>query len=190
MNKYIRSVLKDNKFECNLSFVFENEEEADMQAVIDTGCQHSHISYDLIYICFDDNIRKQTKEYYMRNRQRCIGRGVESQNQSINTDTDDVNNERVQIAQRMYDVKIGGISIGNRHMFVSYDTRMVALLGMAFFRDWDMHIGKNKQGETVLLACPNNQLNQDYYLALEKEFGISQKLNAAIVRSVQNRQKS
>lgn len=55
---------------------------------------------------------------------------------------------------------------------------------MEFLKGFDIHIGKNKKGETVLLACPNNQLNQEYYLALEKEFGISQKLNASIINSI------
>ena len=185
MSKYIKSVLTNNKFKCKLSFLFEDEkEETDIDILIDTGCQNSHISADLIYIFLSDEERLNTKAKYMKSRNRHIGLGVESQNKNINQNINDVNNERLIITQHLYDCRLGDMKIGNLKMGISYDTSQVALLGMEFLKAFDIHIGKNKKGETVLLACPNNQLNQEYYLAREKEFGISKKLNASIINSI------
>lgn len=52
---YIRAVLDKNKFLCRLSFNFEGKSDSDLveiDAMIDTGCSHSHISADLVYIFF------------------------------------------------------------------------------------------------------------------------------------------
>ena len=119
----------------------------------------------------------------MKIRNKGIGIGVESSNQKVNTDINDVNNPRVIVLQKMYDVKVNDISIGNKYMNVSYDTSEVALIGMSLLKDWDIHIGTNKQGETVFLGCPYNMLNQEYYLALENEFEIQQNINAAIINN-------
>lgn len=52
---YVRAVLNRNKFMCKLSFYFEGTSNIDLveiDAILDTGCSHSHISADLIYIFF------------------------------------------------------------------------------------------------------------------------------------------
>lgn len=183
---YIRAVLDRNKFMCKLSFNFEGKSDIDLveiDAILDTGCSHSHISADLIYIFFSDKERLKTKEKFMSKRPKSIGTGVESNGKVNNTDANDINNPRVMISQKCYKVYINDICIGNRYLNVSYDTNQVALIGMEILKDWDIHIGKNKQRQTVLLGCPYNQLNQDYYRALENEFGISQNINSSIINN-------
>lgn len=184
--KYIRAILDENKFVCRLSFNFEGKYDIDLvdiDAILDTGCSHSHISADLIYIFFSEEERLGTKGKYMRIRPKGIGTGVESNGKLNNTDTNDVNNPRIMISQKCYNVNINGVYIGNRYLNVSYDTSRVALIGMSILKDWDIHIGKNKQGETVFLGCPYNQLNQEYYIALNNEFGLQQNINAAIINN-------
>lgn len=181
---YIRAVLDKNKFLCRLSFNFEGKSDSDLveiDALIDTGCSHSHISADLVYIFFSDEEILNTKYKYMKTRHKSIGIGVESNGKSNNMNPNDINNPRIMIGQKCYNVNINGVHIGNHYLNVSYDTSKVALIGMSILKDWDIHIGKNKQGETVFLGCPYNQLNQEYYLALENEFELSENLNSAII---------
>lgn len=181
--KYIRSVLKNNRFTVSLKLKFEGMEESEIEAILDTGCHHSHLSIDTMFIFLSDEDIKAEKAKYMRIRHKWIGTGVESSNQKVNTDINDVNNPRIILCQKMYDVKINNVDIGNRYMGVSYDTHMVALIGMFILKDWDIHIGKNKYNETVFLGCPYNKLNQEYYLALNNEFGIQQNINAAVINN-------
>ena len=199
MGAFLRAELVNNVFWTRLTASFEDstlldeDSEIEVQAVIDTGCSDSLVSYDTMFITFDKEGFLKQKEEGLRKRNYGMGVGVETKKSDVIRPTniaEAINNPYVRIWHRFYNINVGGIDIGNRLLSVSYDTSDKVLLGMGFFKDWDIHIGKNKQGKTVLLACPNNQLNQDYYLALEKEFGISQKLNAAIVSNIQNRQKS
>lgn len=180
---YIRSVMKNNKFSVSVKMKFEGTEECEVNALLDTGCKHSHFSIDNIFIYLSDEDIKSDKQKYMKQRRVFIGCGVESQNKDIDNDTTNVENPRIMIQHKMYDVKVNDILIGNRYINVSYDTSYVALIGMSILKDWDIHIGKNKQGETVFLGCPYNMLNQEYYIALEKEFGIQQNINAAIMNN-------
>lgn len=185
--KYIKAVLDSKKkFTCKLSFNFESKDSIDLvevDAILDTGCNHSHISADLIYVFLSDEERLATKEVFMKSRPIGIGYGVESNGKSNNMDKNDINNPRIMIRQKCYDIHINNLSIGNYYLNVSYDTSKVALIGMQILKDWDIHIGKNLDNEVVFIGCPLNKLNQDYYLALENEFGISQNLNAAIVNN-------
>lgn len=182
--KYIKSIMNNNKFLISMKLSFEGKEESEFRAILDTGCQHSHISIDNIFIYLSDNDIRADKQKYMQQRPVYIGRGVESQNKDISQDLKDVKNPRIMIHHKMYDVKINDIPLGNKYLGVSYDTSGVALIGMEILKDWDIHIGKNKQRQTVLLGCPYNQLNQDYYRALENEFGIKENINAAIVNNI------
>ena len=116
--KYIKSILKDNKFLVSIKLRFEGTEESEFNALLDTGCQYSHISIDNIFIYLSDNDIKADKQKYMNQRDVWIGRGVESQNKDINQDGTDVNNPRIIIQHRMYDIKINDIPIGNHYMGV------------------------------------------------------------------------
>lgn len=182
----IRAVLNRNQFKCRLSFNFEGTLEKDLvavDAILDTGCNYSHISANLIYAFFSDKERMDTKAKFMKSRVVTIGKGIESNDKIYNTDITDVNNPSIIIRQRCYNVCINGINIGNRYLSVSYDTSCIALIGMSIMKDWDIHTGKSKDGNIVFLGCPYDQLNQDYYVALENEFGISEKLNSSIVNN-------
>ena len=187
MSKYVRSVLKDNQFKCNLKFKFEDVDTAEVEALIDTGCMYSHISADLIYIFLSDEERKNTKKKYMHSRNVFLCTGIESLNTNINCDLTDVDNPYINIIQNCYNLDVAGVQLGNKRLAISYDTTQVALLGMQFFKDWDIHIGKNKYGETIFIGCPNNLLNQEYYLALEKEFDLSTQINSSIINNYNNK---
>lgn len=52
------------------------------------------------------------------------------------------------------------------------------LLGMDIIRQMDNHIGTSKvTGDTVLLACPENAICDEYLLALKEHFGLENSCN-------------
>lgn len=190
MGSFLKSVLKNNIFEVNLELYFEQPNSKDpldkieIQAKIDTGYYDSFISYYAMFVILSDVELEREKAKWLRLRRYSVGCGVETNSKHIvrpKTLQDAIKNKHVVISNKYYDISIGGVSIGNRILHTSYDRNDKVLLGMGIFKDWDFHVGKNANGETIFLGCPNSKLNQDYYEALEKEFNIASKLNAAIV---------
>ncbi len=180
MRNFIKSKLVNNAFRCNMYFKFENKEDVNISVIIDTGCTSSHISADLIYIFMSDEERLDTKQKYMEIRNKVLGRGIESFNKDINTELS-ISNTNVVIQQKMYNCIINGVHIGNKLLNVSYDTSQAALIGMSILKDWDIHIGKNKNNDIILLACPYENINQEYLKELESEFNLISASNAAII---------
>lgn len=180
---YIIAEIINNKFKCNLKAKFENtvDEDIDIDVIIDTGCTHSHISADLFTIFFSDSEKVNEKDKWIKKRTAGIGKGVESMNQVIDF-TVHKNNPRVVVQHRFYDIKLNNIDIGNAYVNVSYDTHMVALIGMEFIKDIDIHIGiSNKTGKYTLIACPKNKLNDEYYKALDEHFNLGNKILSATI---------
>jgi hypothetical protein len=183
--KYIKSILQNRKFVCKLTAVFENTDNIDIKAILDTGCTSSHISIDKMFIFLGDDQYKE-KEKWMNIRDYTLGTGIESHNKlgnsKITHTKQDIVNPRIMVANKYYNVHINGINIGNRPLMTSYDTSDVALIGMSIMKDWDMHIGKDiKTNKITLLACPYNQLNDEYFEALENTFGIYTSIGASII---------
>ena len=65
---------------------------------------------------------------------------------------------------------------------VSYNNDNVNLIGMSIMKDWDIHIGKDRDNKTVFLGCPRKYINDEYILELERTFGIGSIINSTIVR--------
>ena len=51
---------------------------------------------------------------------------------------------------------------------------------MDILRNWDIHIGTTKYGKTVLLACPKDQLNDEYFLELNNLFELGDDILGAV----------
>lgn len=180
---YIISTMKNNKFVCNFKAKFENtnDEDIDIEIIIDTGCSHSHISADLFTIFLSDEERLDEKDKWINKRKAIIGRGIESANINISMDISRYN-PRVTILNRLYDIKLNGIDIGNHLTAISYDTCMVALLGMEFLKNMDFHIAVSKiTNKCTLIACPKDKLNDDYYRALDDHFGLGNNILSATI---------
>lgn len=71
--------------------------------------------------------------------------------------------------------------IGNIEVYINYDRKGNILLGMDIMKDWDIHIGTISTGETIFLACPKDQLNDEYYIELNIAFGIGNSILTAEV---------
>ena len=76
----------------------------------------------------------------------------------------------VSFAHEVKDFEIAGTPVGDIKVKVNYDRTGNILIGMDVISMWDTHIGTLKTGETLLLACPKNRLNFEYYDELEKLF--------------------
>ena len=75
--------------------------------------------------------------------------------------------------------EIGGLTMSNRTIDISYDRAGNALLGMDVLKDWDIHIGKSVISDRVVfLGCPRDRINPQYLEALEKEFKIGTTINS------------
>ena len=53
---------------------------------------------------------------------------------------------------------------------------------MDILKTWDIHIRRIESGETILLACPYNQINEEYLLELERTFKLGTLVSSAKVR--------
>lgn len=79
------------------------------------------------------------------------------------------------------------IKLDDHDVFVNYDRAGNLLLGMDILSEWSFIIDKSKiNNKTTFIACPRDRLNQEFYLAIEREFGLAEKLNSAIVNNTLN----
>lgn len=76
----------------------------------------------------------------------------------------------VSFVHKIKNLEIAGTPTKNSEVKVNYDRTGNILIGMDIISTWDTHIGKLNSGETLLLACPKNCLNHEYYDELERFF--------------------
>ena len=68
---------------------------------------------------------------------------------------------------------IAGIPINQDAIYVNYNRKGNILIGMDILQYWDIHMGKSKiTGKSLFLACPESDMCQEYFDALEENFGI------------------
>ncbi|MCM1089748.1 MAG: hypothetical protein NC413_02820 [Muribaculum sp.] len=72
-----------------------------------------------------------------------------------------------------FEIDFDGVCISKDYVKVSYDRTGNVLIGMDILSQMDIHIGRSKiLGKTVLIACPYNSMNQEYFEALNRHFAI------------------
>ena len=69
-------------------------------------------------------------------------------------------------------ISINGYEIGDYEARISYDRTGNVLIGMDLLKDFDIHIGKTADKETVLLACKNSNLTDEYRIELHSMFDV------------------
>lgn len=80
------------------------------------------------------------------------------------------------------DFEIDGVPISHEYMYVNYDRKSNILIGMDILKNWDIHIGTAGIGKTIFLACPKDQMNDDYLQELQNIFSITSQIDALILR--------
>lgn len=76
-------------------------------------------------------------------------------------------------------LKICGVYVNIEKVKVNYDRIGNILIGMDIMKHWDIHMGKVSTGETIFLACPQEQLNEEYFAELDRLFDIRNNINIA-----------
>lgn len=79
----------------------------------------------------------------------------------------------ITFQHRDFEIDFGGVCISKDYVKVSYDRTGNILIGMDILSKLDIHIGKSKiLGKTVFIACPYENMNQEYHEALSQHFDI------------------
>lgn len=92
-------------------------------------------------------------------------------------DCKDINFEHI-----ISNFEISGVKIKNDKTYVNYDRSGNILIGMDILEQWDIHTGKNKNGDYIFLGCPYDQINDEYVLELENTFHLASIINTTITR--------
>lgn len=184
MSEFIKILLDSRqRFRAVINFDYNGCNKT-LFAVVDTGCNHSHFSANLLYgikMGNSEEEREQAIEVLHQYKRKVlsagaavsIGRGVESQGLEMKKPLlleEQVAFKNLKIQEQVKNVKVDGHVLGDYEISVSYDTFDVALIGMDFIKEWDLHIGMNKADDIILLACHNQRLNNTYYQELNKCF--------------------
>lgn len=78
----------------------------------------------------------------------------------------------LRFEHRVKDFSIGECLLGDLDVGINYDRTGNILLGMDILKNWDIHIGTIDTGDTIFMACPKDQINDEYLMALENTFHI------------------
>ena len=191
MSKYIKLVMQHvgkggGTFSTFASFSIDNIdmpfEHVDVK--IDTGCSISTIplaKFEYLRLLLNqlkaDDIRNEV-EYLFSS-------GVETGGQKHTapiTFRDKMACPALKFRHTVSNFKICDVPISADHLYINYDRMSNILIGMDILKDWDIHMGTIDTGETVFLACPKDQINDEYLQELEDIFHIASDINASIVR--------
>lgn len=142
---------------------------------IDCGCPHSTLplrrlglSKDLAYLqkiqdCTNTNITKE------------ISFGVNDTNEHISNalklfkSGDWMHLKEITFIHRDFSVYFNDeFCIHNSNIRVSYDRTGNILIGMDILKHLDCHIGKTSSGNTIFIACPDNNLTHNYLTRLHQ----------------------
>lgn len=153
---------------------------------IDTGCPYTSIPIKKLGISSEKALEWKKRDIEDNNIQKQISYGV--------NDTDEQKEQyREMLKQGKYEelpavtflhrgltMNFDGVEIKSSSVNVSYDRTGNILIGMDILRNWDIHIGTTKYGKTVLLACPKDQLNDEYFLELSNLFELGDDILGAV----------
>ena len=185
-NKFIKIILNNkNEFRTNMKISIPSiniRELEDVDVKIDTGCPYTSIPVRKLGISPEEAQKIKLREAGDETIIKEISFGV-------NDDAEKRKNDRKLFREKKYeqlksvtfrhaDVKlsIAGIDINTKEIKLSYDRTGNILIGMDILKGWDIHIGTIETGETIMLACPKDNMNQEYLSERNKLFGISNSL--------------
>lgn len=149
----------------------------DINVKIDTGCPYTSIPILKLGIsglkarqmkqkdCMDNGIKKE------------ISFGVNDTKEKREADKEKFKNRQymelksVTFRHAGFDIDFGGVRIDKEFVKISYDRTGNILIGMDILSKMDIHMGKSRLlGKNIFIACPNDDLNQDYFDALNQHF--------------------
>lgn len=192
MNKYIIIKYSNYSFIAPLRIKIGNIE-VTVNCKIDTGCMKTSIPIKKILI--GTQSIKELKAFKLK--QDAINNNIQYERSYGVSDTASIRKHddmlisqgkliectSLKFKQKADIFEIANFSLGSPIIGVNYDRTGNILIGMDIMKDWDIHIGKDvKTQETIFLACPYNNINEEYLIALEDHFGIGTTVSSAVFR--------
>ena len=189
-NKYILLEMnKKNEIRADVDISIASLELFGLENVnvkIDTGCPYTSIPIKKLGISPEKALEWKKRDIEDNNIQKQISYGVndtEEQKEQYREMLKQGKYEKlpaVTFLHRGLTMNFDGVEIKSSSVNVSYDRTGNILIGMDILRNWDIHIGTTKYGKTVLLACPKDQLNDEYFLELNNLFELGDDILGAV----------
>lgn len=182
MNNYIEIKMAPTKynvgghFMARADFMLDNIEVPfnNIPVKIDTGCSISTIPLRKLRV--SERMCKELKKTDIEDDvTNYLSYGVETGGEKHEvpfTFSQKLECPALKFVHNIAEFTIAGVKLENTHICVNYDRSGNILIGMDILKDWDIHIGTVNSGETIFLACPKAQLNDEYYSELNRLFGL------------------
>lgn len=148
-----------NEFRTTASFELNGMKFSAVDVKIDTGCPHT--SFPMLKLGLSENAAYKLKEADCKNESvaKAISFGVNDTKQKRDEDKRKFKSGRfmelnsISFRHTAEGFSLGSLTLGDFPISVSYDRTGNTLIGMDILKKLDIFIGKNKSGETVLIAC-------------------------------------
>jgi hypothetical protein len=188
-NKFLKIKLNDrNEFRTSMNVVIPSittDELSDVDVKIDTGCPYTSIPVKKLGVSDERAQELKQKDSNDKSIRKELSFGVNDSLEKKKRDKELFKEknytELTSVTFRHTDVKIklSDIDIRTKSVKLSYDRTGNILIGMDILKDWDIHIGRTDTGDTIFLACPNEQLNDEYFRELNHLFGTGDRIITA-----------
>jgi hypothetical protein len=191
MNKYLRIELSERKeFRCKGSIkLFGNYYNA-LDCKIDTGCPMTTIPLKKTQM---DELRiyeNMMKDYKDSSVKKTVSFGVNDSDMDRKRNIELFKEGRFELLnsvtceKQIEDFKLNGCNLGTKTVRVSYTRTGNILIGMDILKTLDIHIATIDSGETIMLACPKDQINDEYLIELEKIYRLGSNIESALARNL------
>ena len=163
-----------NEFRTRASFEINGMKFSGVDVKIETGCPHT--SFPMLKLGLSEESAYKLKEKDCQNEKiaKTISFGVNDTKVKRDEDKRKFKSKRfmelnsISFKHTVKDFILGDLSLGNFPISVSYDRTGNTLIGMDILKKLDIFIGKNKEEEIVLIACPGNQESQSFVAVLSE----------------------
>lgn len=176
-NKYIKIYMNShNEFRTFASISLFGIQFTNVNVKIDTGCGTTTILTSKLGIPKKEAQKLKRQDCHDSSIGKAVSFGVNDTKQFRETARSAFRAkqfEKLDCISFIHEVKnfeVAGTPLGNTEVKVNYDRTGNILIGMDVISTWDTHIGTLNTGKTILLACPKDCLNIEYYDELEKMF--------------------
>jgi hypothetical protein len=147
---------------------------------IDTGCPQTTILTSKLGIS-EKLSRKMKAADIQNNVKRTISFGVNDSEEyrkeasKRNRDNKVLDLASVSFYKSIDHLTLGGVNLHEKTVKINYDRTGNILIGVDILKTLDIHIGTSDSGENIFLACPKDQLNDEYFAELDRLFHIGEK---------------
>mgnify|MGYP005752944905 CR=1 FL=1 len=188
-NSFIKITLDErNEFRARADFTLFGNDCEEVSVKIDTGCAYTSIPISKVAVVSKDTVQKWMEmDYNNPKAKKVISFGVNDSKEQRKKIKEEFakgiyDSTAVSFIHKIKDISINGVYLGTLDLRVNYKRSGNILIGMDILKTWDIHIRRIESGETILLACPYNQINEEYLLELERTFKLGTLVSSAKVR--------